>query len=96
MGGSHSPRPGAELELLTLVGQQLARCLDHSIRHAQLLEQADELSRMQDVQRDFLRSVTHDLQTPLTSIGALAAEVQSDSRIGPRIAGGPHSHPEPG
>ena len=39
---------------------------------------------MQDVQRDFLRSVTHDLQTPLTSIGALAAEVQSDPRIGPQ------------
>ena len=79
-----TPPSGAELELLTLVGQQLAAALDHSILYAQLLEQADELSRMQDVQRDFLRSVTHDLQTPLTSIGALAAEVQSDPRIGPQ------------
>jgi signal transduction histidine kinase len=31
---------------------------------------------MAAVQTDFLRGVTHDLQTPLTSIGALAAELR--------------------
>ena len=31
---------------------------------------------MAAIQTDFLRGVTHDLQTPLTSIRALAAELQ--------------------
>ena len=33
---------------------------------------------MAGIQADFLRGVTHDLQTPLTSIGALATELRAD------------------
>jgi two-component system sensor histidine kinase SenX3 len=33
------------------------------------------------VQTDFLRGVTHDLQTPLTSIGALAAELKESAGL---------------
>ena len=32
-------------------------------------------------QADFLRGVTHDLQTPLTSIGALATELRADDAL---------------
>jgi signal transduction histidine kinase len=44
--------------------------------------QADELDRLASVQADFLRGVTHDLQTPLTSIAALASELRADPSVG--------------
>jgi signal transduction histidine kinase len=72
--GRVAPSP-AELTLLTLVGQHVSAALDHSVLYAQLRSQAEELTRMQMIQRDFLRGVSHDLQTPLTRISALAAEV---------------------
>jgi signal transduction histidine kinase len=37
--------------------------------------QTDELNRLAALQTDFLRGVTHDLQTPLTSIRAVADEL---------------------
>jgi signal transduction histidine kinase len=72
------PPTGAELNLLTLVGQHAGTSLEHSILYARVRSQADELNRMAAIQADFLRGVTHDLQTPLTSIGALAAELKAD------------------
>jgi signal transduction histidine kinase len=36
---------------------------------------------MAGVQADFLRGVTHDLQTPLTSIGALATELGANAAV---------------
>jgi signal transduction histidine kinase len=67
----------AELALLALVGQTVGTALEHSILYARVRGQADELERMAAVQADFLRGVTHDLQTPLTSIGALATELRA-------------------
>jgi signal transduction histidine kinase len=72
------PEPAqAELALLALVGQTVATALEHSILYGQVRGQADELERLAAVQADFLRGVTHDLQTPLTSIGALATELRA-------------------
>lgn len=65
-----------ERELLSLLGQNAATALEHAILYARLRSQTDELNRMAQVQSDFLRGVTHDLQTPLTSIGALASELR--------------------
>ena len=48
-----------------------------ALLYARLRAQTDELNRMAAVQTDFLRGVTHDLQTPLTRIGALAAELRT-------------------
>jgi signal transduction histidine kinase len=67
----------AELALLALIGQTVATSLEHSILYARVQGQADELQRLAAVQSDFLRGVTHDLQTPLTSIGALATELRA-------------------
>ena len=39
------------------------------------------MSDLAAVQADFLRGVTHDLQTPLTSIGALAIELRANEHI---------------
>jgi two-component system, OmpR family, sensor histidine kinase KdpD len=74
--GRLDPSP-AEIALLTLVGQHAGTALEHSLLYAQVRDQADELNRMAGVQADFLRGVTHDLQTPLTSIAALATELRA-------------------
>jgi signal transduction histidine kinase len=79
--GRGEPTP-AELDLLSLLGLQAATAIDHALLFARVRNQADELNRMAAVQTDFLRGVTHDLQTPLTRIRALAAEVRSVSSLG--------------
>ena len=78
--GRLDPSP-AEIALLTLVGQHAGTALEHSLLYAQVRDQADELNRMAGVQADFLRGVTHDLQTPLTSIAALATELRAEEGL---------------
>ncbi|MGI8830398.1 MAG: sensor histidine kinase [Candidatus Limnocylindria bacterium] len=78
--GRPEPTP-AEIDLLTLVGQHAGTAIEHSLLYAQVRTQADELNRMATVQADFLRGVTHDLQTPLTSISALANELRADDGL---------------
>ena len=68
----------AELAILTVVGQTVGTALEHSMLYARVRTQAEELERLAAVQADFLRGVTHDLQTPLTSIGALATELRAE------------------
>jgi len=78
--GRPPPTP-AEVNLLTLVGQHAATALDHSLLYTRVRSQANELDRMAVVQADFLRGVTHDLQTPLTSIAALATEMRANPDV---------------
>ncbi len=75
------PPTRSELDLLVLVGRHAETALQHSLLYARVLRQSDELSRLAGVQADFLRGVTHDLQTPLTSIGALATELRADTTV---------------
>jgi signal transduction histidine kinase len=72
--GRADPTP-SELDLFGLVGLQAATAIDHALLYATVRSQTDELNRMAAIQTDFLRGVTHDLQTPLTSIRALASEL---------------------
>ena len=65
----------AEREVLSLLGQTAATAIEHALLYDRLRSQTEELNRMAGVQTDFLRGVTHDLQTPLTSIRAVAAEL---------------------
>jgi len=65
----------AERDLLSIIAQVTASAMEHSLLYARLRTQTDELNRLAAVQRDFLRGITHDLQTPLTSIRALAADI---------------------
>lgn len=78
--GRAAPTP-AELGLLSLLGQQTATAIEHALLYRRLRAQTDELNRMAAVQTDFLRGITHDLQTPLTSIRALASELQRSDGI---------------
>ena len=71
----------AEVALLALVGQHFGAAVEHSLLFARVRSQADELDRLARIQADFLRGVTHDLQTPLTSIGALATELRADASL---------------
>ena len=55
--------------------------MEHALLVEQLRAQTEELNRMASVQSDFLRGVTHDLQTPLTRVSALAAEVGEQPQL---------------
>lgn len=78
--GRADPSP-AELNLFGLIGQHAATALDHALLYNRLRVQTEELNRMAAVQTDFLRGITHDLQTPLTSIRAVASELQQSDGI---------------
>jgi signal transduction histidine kinase len=73
--GRPPPSP-AELDLFGLLGQHAATAIEHALLYTRLRDQTDELNRMAAIQTDFLRGVTHDLQTPLTSISAVASELR--------------------
>ena len=89
-------RRPAEIALLTLVGQHAGTALEHSLLYAQVRQQADELNRLAGVQADFLRGVTHDLQTPLTSIAALATELRAAPDQSAETRGRPRLDRPPG
>jgi signal transduction histidine kinase len=78
--GRAAPTP-AELGLFSLLGQHAATAIEHALLYRRLRAQTDELNRMATVQSDFLRGITHDLQTPLTSIRALASELGHSDAI---------------
>lgn len=76
------PEPSAaDRDLLSLLGQHAGTQLEHALLYAKVRQQAEALDRMARVQSDFLRGVSHDLQTPLTSIRALAVELQAEPGI---------------
>lgn len=78
--GRPNPSP-AELNLAGLIGQHAATALEHALLYTRLRVQTEELNRMAAVQTDFLRGITHDLQTPLTSIRAVASELQQSDGV---------------
>jgi signal transduction histidine kinase len=78
--GRPDPSP-VELNLYGLIGQHAATAVEHALLYTRLRLQTEELNRMAAVQTDFLRGITHDLQTPLTSIRAVASELQQSRGI---------------
>jgi signal transduction histidine kinase len=78
--GRADPSP-AELNLFGLIGQHAATALEHALLYNRLRLQTEELNRMAAVQTDFLRGITHDLQTPLTSIRAVASELKQSEGL---------------
>lgn len=84
--GRPEPTP-VERSLVTLLAQHAATAIEHGLLYTRLRQQADELTRLAGVQADFLRGVTHDLQTPLTSISALATELRDGETLPPEASG---------
>jgi signal transduction histidine kinase/HAMP domain-containing protein len=75
----------ADQDLLELYASEVAV----AIRNLELFEQVEEQRRrlveLDAAKDDFLRGISHNLQTPLTSIRAYAEQVQAD-RPDPRLA----------
>lgn len=71
----------AELALFGLLGQHAGTAIGQALLYARLRVQAAELEQLAGLQGDFLRGVTHDLQTPLTSIAAISAELGAQSDL---------------
>jgi signal transduction histidine kinase len=84
--GRPEPTP-VERSLVTLLAQHAATAIEHALLYTRLRQQTDELTRLAGVQADFLRGVTHDLQTPLTSISALASELRDGKSLRPEASG---------
>ena len=66
----------ADADLLEIFASELAA----AIRNAQLFAQVEELSELKS---EFLRGVTHNLQTPLTSIRAFAEQLAAEREPAP-------------
>ena len=75
----------AEINLLQLLGEHAAAAIEHALLYRAVQAQSEQLNRMAAIQTDFLRGVTHDLQTPLTSIRALADELMHAANTEARI-----------
>jgi signal transduction histidine kinase len=84
--GRSNPTP-VERSLVTLLAQHAATAIEHALLYARLRTQTDELTRLAAIQADFLRGVTHDLQTPLTSIAALASELNDGEMLSKQASG---------
>ncbi len=67
---------GGDRSLLALLAEQAAMAIDHALLYSRARQQAETVTRLSAIQKDFLRGVTHDLQSPLASISATAAELR--------------------
>src|SRR5918999_2730690 len=85
-------RPSAvELDLLSLLGQHAATALDHALLYSRLRAQADAIDRMAAIQTDFLRGVSHDLQTPRPLVERAGGAVgPANRRLDLKVTGAPH------
>lgn len=80
------PPSAAEHHLFSLLGRHAGTAIEHAMLYATLRRQAGELERLASVQADFLRGVSHDLQTPLTSIAALSSELSARGDLEPQAS----------
>ncbi len=66
----------ADGALLSLYGRQLGAAIRDAQLYADAAHRAAELERVNRLQGDFLRGVSHNLQTPLTHITVVAGELR--------------------
>ena len=74
----------ADQTLLDLYASEIGVALRNAELFAQVQDQNAQLRRLSEVKDDFLRGVSHNLQTPLTSIKSNAeslAAIEADSRL---------------
>lgn len=67
---------GADGALFSLYGRQLGAAIRDAELYADAAHRAAELERVNRLQGDFLRGVSHNLQTPLTHITVAAGELR--------------------
>jgi two-component system sensor histidine kinase KdpD len=66
---------GTDLALLEGYARQLGAAIEDATRYGAAAQRAEELDRLSRLQADFLRGVSHSLQTPLTKILALSEDL---------------------
>jgi signal transduction histidine kinase/HAMP domain-containing protein len=80
----------ADQTLLDLFASEIGVAIRNAELFNQVHDQNDQLRRLGEVKDDFLRGVSHNLQTPLTSIrsnaDALAANADASATPDPRLA----------
>jgi signal transduction histidine kinase len=68
----------ADQDLLDLFASELAVAIRNAELFAQVQEQTERLVELDAAKDDFLRGISHNLQTPLTSIRAYADQLQDE------------------
>ena len=72
---SEAPWTEADTALFELYARLVGASLRDALVHDDASDQMDRLGRRNDLQREFLRSVSHNLQTPLTTISLIADDL---------------------
>jgi signal transduction histidine kinase/HAMP domain-containing protein len=72
------PWSGADQDLFDLYASEVAVALRNAQLFARVGEQNERLMRLDEAKDDFLRGVTHNLQSPLTSIRAHVEQLSRD------------------
>ena len=80
--------PAGTCELVELYADQVRLALSALRQQDALTERVQELLRIDAYRRDLVRSITHDLKTPLTAIALNTELLESDGRLA-----GAGSHP---
>lgn len=72
------PRPwsDADIELIEGAAAEVATALHHAALYARAVETADELARLDELRRDFVSMVSHELRSPMTVVAGISDLLQ--------------------
>jgi signal transduction histidine kinase/HAMP domain-containing protein len=80
-GGTPEGWSAADADLLELYANQLASTLRDAESYERAANRARSLRRSYRLQADFLRGVSHNLQSPLSAIVGLSDDLRNESRL---------------
>ena len=75
---SGMPRPWteADIELIESAADEVATALHHANLYRRAVETADELARLDELRRDFVSMVSHELRSPMTVVAGISDLLQ--------------------
>lgn len=80
------PWTEADVALVEMYARLVGGILRDARSHDETTDRLERLGRLNDLQREFLRSVSHNLQTPLTTISLVADDlVENDPSASPEV-----------
>lgn len=82
-GTAWTPADEATLRLMAIL---IGAAVEDAERYASAAERAARLDRLNQLQRQFLRSISHNLKTPLTTIGLALDDLEDAVRDDPHLA----------
>jgi two-component system, NarL family, sensor histidine kinase DevS len=69
----------AQVELIEGAADEVATALHHAKLYTRAVETADELARLDELRRDFVSMVSHELRSPMTVVAGIADLLQKRS-----------------